>query len=234
MPSVKKPLSIVLIVCFGIHLVAGGAMAQDSSNPTEGKVYIAGKPVFGSRAQVGLATGTVLKTDAVGVYVKVLKADVRDPETESIVERFKKSEWDLESWLLLVPLASIAGSDSLRTVGSADSVNVTQLTDFQCYLEGKQAAKQSSTTGSFVGGLCGGLFLGVLGMAMAVVAQNEPSVPYRYYKDERFSAQGVCGNAFTVGYQEEGKSKKRSAALAGGVLGSLTLFLVVVVISASN
>lgn len=93
-----------------------------------------------------------------------------------------------------------------------------------CDAEGKRASGDISTTGSFFGGLAGGLFLGLIGTGIAVVVQSEPQAPYYQLPED-----DNCSYAFQQGYANKGKSNKRSAALQGGLLGTAVLVVVLVV-----
>ena len=96
---------------------------------------------------------------------------------------------------------------------------------FDCYLDGKQTAKTSlSTERSFGGGFLGGVFLGLIGAGIAVLAQGDPVPARRFLTD----MEDDCAMAFEVGFQEQGKSKKRNAALTGGLLGTLVFVFLVV------
>ena len=87
---------------------------------------------------------------------------------------------------------------------------------FDCYLEGKTKGNEISTGGSGVGGFAGGILLGLIGTGIAVLVQSKPDVP-----DDILPEDPDCRAAFETGYQDKGRSKKRTAALTGGILGTM-------------
>lgn len=128
---------------------------------------------------------------------------------------------DRGSVLLYIPLSAV---DEQST-----SVSDKEKGGFECFYEGKMAAKHSvSTGGSAAGGFLGGIVLGLIGTGIAVVVQSEPTPSYTLLPD----GDSDCKFAFTQGYGEVGKSRKRSAALVGGLAG--TLILVVVLVAANS
>ena len=98
-----------------------------------------------------------------------------------------------------------------------------------CHSRGKLDARATNTGGSFVGGFCGGVVLGLIGAAIVVVAQSEPEPPplalIELQTDE-------CRYAYLEAYHSAGKSKKQSSAILGGLLG--TVVIVTILLSSSN
>jgi len=104
------------------------------------------------------------------------------------------------------------------------------LSAFECYTLGKRDGCTVSTSGSLAGGLAAGLFLGFAGALIAVVVQSEP-------EPSRASLLALggdeCRHAYSEAFMAEGKSKKKNAALMGGLVGAGILLTVVIVAVAS-
>lgn len=176
---------------------------------------------------IGRVPGKILKSNAEGFYVKVLNEDLkfenhRDPEILKIAEQYHDKDWDRWHVLLFIPRSAIAGQREPEKKTSESGA-------FQCYMQGKHQARSLSTSGSAMGGFAGGLFLGLIGTALAVAVQSDPTVPYYAIPEDE-----PCQMPFIQGFQEEGKSKKRNAALAGGVIGTLVLVGIVVAANSTN
>jgi hypothetical protein len=101
----------------------------------------------------------------------------------------------------------------------------------KCHQMGKADASKLGTSGSFVGGLVGGLFLGLIGTGIAVLAQGQPEPP-------EASLQALereeCQYAYTEAYESKGRSKKRTSALTGGLIGTAVLVVIVVAAGSSG
>jgi len=87
--------------------------------------------------------------------------------------------------------------------------------------EGRELAESQGTGGWFAGGVGSGLVLGLIGTAVITIAAHNTgnNVPA--------SQQSILANrppdisqAFSQGYREKLKSKKRTSALTGGLLGT--------------
>lgn len=96
-------------------------------------------------------------------------------------------------------------------------------------LEGQRAAEVVGTNGYFAGGFVSGLALGLIGtgIAWAVAGSSDVSIPA--------SAQAMIqpnGPEWVYGYQtafaERLKSRRKSAALSGGLLGTAALLVIFV------
>ena len=101
----------------------------------------------------------------------------------------------------------------------------------KCTQMGKADAQDLSTGGSFVGGLAGGLLLGLIGTGIAVLAQSDPEP-----SAAALSAleREECQYAYTEAFQSKGKSKKRTAALTGGLVGTAVLVVIIVAANSSS
>ncbi len=100
-----------------------------------------------------------------------------------------------------------------------------------CHIMGKRHGETIGTGGSMAGGLAGGLLLGLIGTGIAVLAQSESSPPAEYLF-EMEEKGGDCQYAYIEAFNSQSVSKKRKAALTGGLIG--TAILVVLVVSASG
>lgn len=100
-----------------------------------------------------------------------------------------------------------------------------------CDARGIADAKERGTGGSMAGGFCGGLLLGLIGTGAAVLMQSsfEPS-PAELAAIE--DAGDECQYVYLDAYRDELRSRKRSAALTGGLIG--TVVIVSVLLAASN
>jgi len=178
-----------------------------------------------TEVKIGSIRGTILRVEDEGIYVLVSKTYIRDQadlETMKLIEIYNKDDWDIESALLFIPRWAV-GKERGSTSEKGEKGG------FECFYEGRLAAKHGvSTNGSRVGGFVGGLFLGLIGTGIAVVAQSEP-IPQEHLIPE---GDDECKYGFIQGYGDEGKGRKRSAALAGGLAG--TVLLVLIVISVNN
>lgn len=98
----------------------------------------------------------------------------------------------------------------------APATEPTMLNVNDCIERGKTDGRHASTGGSFFGGFVGGLFLGLIGAGIAYAVQGEPDPPTTSKYNIGGDAQ--CRMAYSDAYGEEGKKKKRNAALElGGV-----------------
>jgi hypothetical protein len=87
--------------------------------------------------------------------------------------------------------------------------------------EGRELAESEGTGGWFAGGVGSGVLLGLIGTAVITVAANNSS------NNVPASQQSILATkrpdysqAFARGYREKLKSKKRTSALTGGLLGT--------------
>jgi hypothetical protein len=114
----------------------------------------------------------------------------------------------------------------MNAATSADSLNSTTLSSADCYLMGKDSAKEWVNTGwDTANGFAGGLLFGVIGAAISYAFVDEPSPPSDLTSDLK---EKGCRAAFRIGYGEAGQSKKRSATLTGGIIGTATLIAIYV------
>lgn len=88
-----------------------------------------------------------------------------------------------------------------------------------CHASGKEDARSMGTAGSTAGGLAGGLLLGLIGAGIAVLAQSKSDPP----AENLMQIQGEseeCRYTYLEAFRQESQSKKRSAALTGGLIGT--------------
>jgi hypothetical protein len=91
---------------------------------------------------------------------------------------------------------------------------------------GQMLAEQQGTGGSFVGGLAGGVLLGLIGTAIAYVAQGPADLPATHLVEaQKYGGEYTLG--LQQGFAEKSKKKKKSSALAGGLLGTAAFVAVV-------
>ena len=89
----------------------------------------------------------------------------------------------------------------------------------RCHALGKEDAKDRGTSGSFVGGLAGGLLLGLIGTGVVVLAQSK-SDPPAHLLMEIPEEEETCRYTYIESYRGESVAKKRRSALAGGLVGT--------------
>lgn len=87
--------------------------------------------------------------------------------------------------------------------------------------EGREAAGSEGTGGWFAGGVGSGLLLGLIGTAVITVAAHNSSMNVPASQQSLLSAKSPeYAQAFTRAYRERLRSKKRTSALTGGLLGT--------------
>jgi flavin-dependent dehydrogenase len=100
-------------------------------------------------------------------------------------------------------------------------------------LHGRAAGERVGTGGTFVGGFAGGFFLGLIGtgIAYAVASGSDAQLPAL---DAARLAQATADYqlAFRQGFEERVRSRRKGAALTGGLLGTATI--VVLLLSATG
>jgi len=145
------------------------------------------------------------------------------------------------SALLIVALLSVysgpvfAQDDpAFATDSSKEEAQALDLPDnsswADCHMMGKRHGKNVGTGGSMAGGLVGGLLLGLIGTGIAVLAQSESDPPAEYLF-EMEDRGGECQYAYIEAFNSQSVSKKRKAALTGGLIGTAVLVMVVVAAS---
>jgi hypothetical protein len=93
--------------------------------------------------------------------------------------------------------------------------------------EGRELAESEGTGGWFAGGVASGLVLGLIGTAIITVAANNAGSNVPASQQSILAAKSPdYSQAFARGYREKLKSKKRTSALTGGLLGTAA-FLVI-------
>ena len=123
-----------------------------------------------------------------------------------------------------VPVVSTpASTQPMAMAGSAFSNGL---------LEGQVAGKALPAGGNFAGGFLGGVALGLIGTGIAYAASgNNVEVPASQVMLFQNRPEGYL-SGYTQGYVEQGKKRKKSAALMGGIVG--TMVLVVAVLSQTD
>ena len=96
-------------------------------------------------------------------------------------------------------------------------------------LDGKAAAATVGSAGWFGGGFVGGLVAGLIGTGVtyAIAASSNVEVP----AERRLlivSQPATYQQMFEKGYADKVKSKRKSSALTGGLLGTATLVAIVI------
>jgi hypothetical protein len=131
--------------------------------------------------------------------------------------------------LLVCAVLCVAQPVFAQSEGAQDAKS-QKADSYSCMVEGREAASNVSTGGAFGIGFVSGLCLGLIGTAVAYVAQGPPA----QLPEERYSSlnDASCRMAFKDGYNEAGRKKKKGAALVGGLLG--TAAFVLVAVSASS
>ena len=94
------------------------------------------------------------------------------------------------------------------------------------------AQTMHSSGGRFGGGMLLGITLGLIGTGIAYALASS-SEPIPMIVPEERNGQAVDANCYRVGYVDKAKSKNKSAALSGGLLGTAA-FVLIVVASTSN
>jgi len=95
--------------------------------------------------------------------------------------------------------------------------------------EGRELAKSEGTGGWFAGGVASGLLLGLVGTALITVAANSSSndVP-ESRRSILATKRPDYSQAFARGYRDKLKSKKRTSAITGGLLGTAAFVAIIV------
>jgi hypothetical protein len=102
-------------------------------------------------------------------------------------------------------------------------------------LDGQGDAQSVGTGGWMAGGVVTGVFTGLIGTAIiwAVAGSSDVSVP----ADRRLQIAGepaTYQQGYQAGYGEKLKSRRKSAALGGGLLGTAAFVLVILSSSSSS
>ncbi len=133
--------------------------------------------------------------------------------------------------LILVTFSALVayGTPALgqQPAPAAPQLAVADSSPTAAVLHGRAAADRQGTGGRFAGGYVPGLFLGLIGtgIAYAVASTSDVSVP-ALEAAQLISANANYSVSYQQGYGERLRSRRKSAALTGGLLGTLT-FLVI-------
>ena len=88
-------------------------------------------------------------------------------------------------------------------------------------------------SGRFVGGFASGFLLGLIGTGIAYVIAGSDNTALPAAESAPLNAANpTYALSFREGYSERLKARRRSSALTGGLLGTLTV--IVVIVSASG
>jgi hypothetical protein len=121
-----------------------------------------------------------------------------------------------------------SGYSALPLLGSSDAIA-------RGSLDGSDAAARRGTSGHFAGGVMAGVLLGLIGtiIVYASADADPPHAPIRpqpVYSD----TSAAYTLAFRRAYDDRMRSKRKSSALAGGLLGTAALVAVVVNVAGSQ
>ena len=94
-----------------------------------------------------------------------------------------------------------------------------------CHQLGKEDGGNISTGGSTAAGLAGGFLLGLIGTGLVVLLQSD-SDPSRLALKNLEGDE--CQYAYIEAYNSQSVSKKRKAALVGGLIGTAVLVMIVI------
>lgn len=102
---------------------------------------------------------------------------------------------------------------------------------FQGRIDGRRQGDQVNTSGRMVGGLAAGTFLGLIGTGIVYAVASGDAV--RMPDDVEASRSRDTGYlmGFEEGYVERVRARRRSSALAGGLLGTGIAVLIIVSIN---
>jgi len=102
-------------------------------------------------------------------------------------------------------------------------------------LQGRALAETRGTGGRFAGGFVSGVLLGLIGTGIvyAIAGSDDTSVPA--LDAARLStANPTYSLSFQQGYSERLKARRKSSALTGGLLGTLTFVVIYVSATSGN
>ena len=116
---------------------------------------------------------------------------------------------------------------------TADSLAVAKQprTEAECEELGRSDGKSVATGGALAVGMVSGLALGPIGTAIAWAAQGAPEPPRSSLRDFK---DAQCRLSYADAYREAGKSRKKGAALTGGLIGTGVLIIAVVAIGSAG
>lgn len=102
-------------------------------------------------------------------------------------------------------------------------------------LHGRAAAERIGTAGSFAGGFAGGFFLGLIGTGIAYAAASGSDAQLPALEAARLAqATSDYQLAFRQGFEERVRSRRKGAALTGGLLGTAVIVVILVSAAGSN
>ncbi len=131
------------------------------------------------------------------------------------------------------PDQEIGGSDpDTDPENSVDGYSEIQPDSFiNCHKLGKLDGKEVSTSGSTIAGLAGGVLLGLIGTGLVVLFQGESS-PSPMFIENLEGDQ--CQYAYLEAFQEQSKTKKKNAALRGGLIGTVLFIMIYVAVQSQD
>jgi hypothetical protein len=136
--------------------------------------------------------------------------------------------------LALVLIPAIAAAQQPAQQAISDSATAAALAMLaQAQVDGQMAAANVGTGGWFGGGFLGGLLLGLIGTGAtyAFASSSHVELP----PDKQLivvSRPAAYQQAYTKAFGDKVRSKRKTSALTGGLIGTATL--VVVVLSAAS
>ena len=136
----------------------------------------------------------------------------------------------LSAVLLVVPAAT-----SQAQTPAAGNTTPADSTFAAATLHGQALANQQAVGGRFAGGFVGGLFLGLIGtgIAWAVASGDDTPLPTAQAM-QLANANPNYTLAFQQGYSTRLKSRRKSNALTGGLVGTATAVVIIVAATSGN
>jgi hypothetical protein len=120
--------------------------------------------------------------------------------------------------VLAARTAAAQGGVAAAAPASVDSAPAAAM------LHGQALANQQSVGGRFAGGFAAGFFLGLIGtgIAWAVAGSDDTPVPSTH-ASQLASSNPNYNLAFQQGYSARLKSRRKSSALTGGLVGTAVI-----------
>ena len=102
-------------------------------------------------------------------------------------------------------------------------------------LHGRALAERRGMGGRFAGGFASGVLLGLIGTGITYVIAGSDDTSLPAMEAARLSATNPTYSlSYQQGYSERLKSRRRSSALTGGLLGTLTFVVIYVSATSGN
>ena len=147
---------------------------------------------------------------------------------------FRKSVKGVVLAILFGASSLLAQQDKQAAVTQAGQPTAAELMA-KGTLDGQTAAQNVGTGGWMAGGVVTGLFTGLIGTAViwAVAGSSDVSVP----ADRKITIANETATyqqAYEAGFGNKLKSRRKAAALGGGLLGTAAFVLIYISASSSN